>query len=345
MRILIDAMGGDNAPGEIVRGAVDASRQFHVDIALVGREAEIRACMNEIGAAPGEHIQIVDAPDVISMEDDPSTATRRKPNSSMAVALQMLHRGEGDAVISAGSTGALLSGATLAVRRIRGIRRACFGPVIPNGGKGTLLIDCGANVECTAEYLLQFAYMGKFFSQELLGTENARIGLLNIGAEETKGTDLQKQTYALLQEAHKAGRLNFVGNVESRDIFSGHVDVLVCDGFSGNLLLKCIEGTAMMLMKRLKGIFYKNTVNKLAAAVLKKDVYALKSLFDPSEVGGTALLGISKPVIKAHGSSDARAICSAVRQAITFIEADVIGSIEKNVAYMRITANTANEGE
>ena len=197
-------------------------------------------------------------------------------------------------------------------------------------------------MECTAEYLLQFAYMGKFYTHDLLGCEDPRIGLLNIGAEETKGTELQKQTYALLKEAHEAGRLNFVGNVEARDVFSGNVDVLVCDGFSGNVLLKCIEGTAMMLMKRLKGIFYKNTANKLAAAVLKKDVYALKSLFDPSEVGGTALLGISKPVIKAHGSSDARAIRSAVRQAITFIDSDVIGSIEKNVAYMRISPN---EGE
>ena len=326
MRILIDAMGGDNAPGEIVRGAVEASREFHVDVALVGREAEILACLNEMDVTPGEHIQVVNAPDVISMEDDPSTATRKKPESSMSVALQLLHRSEGDAVISAGSTGALLSGATLTVRRIRGIRRACFGP----------------NVECTAEYLLQFAYMGKFYTHDLLGCEDPRIGLLNIGAEETKGTELQKQTYALLKEAHEAGRLNFVGNVEARDVFSGNVDVLVCDGFSGNVLLKCIEGTAMMLMKRLKGIFYKNTANKLAAAVLKKDVYALKSLFDPSEVGGTALLGISKPVIKAHGSSDARAIRSAVRQAITFIDSDVIGSIEKNVAYMRISPN---EGE
>lgn len=342
MQFLIDAMGGDNAPGEIVRGAVEASKEFHVDVALIGREAEIRTCLNEIGAAPSEHIAIVDAPDVITMEDEPSTAVRKKPQSSMAVALQMLHRGEGDAVISAGSTGALLSGATLTVRRIRGIRRACFGPVIPNGGNGTLLIDCGANVECTAEYLLQFAYMGKYYSEELLGCKNARVGLLNIGAEETKGTELQKQTYALLRAAHEAGRLNFVGNVEARDVFSGDVDVLVCDGFSGNVLLKGIEGTAMMLMKRLKEIFYKSTANKLAAAVLKKDVYALKSLLDPSEVGGTALLGISKPVIKAHGSSDARAIRSAVRQAITFIDSDVIGSIEKNVAYMRITPN---EGE
>ena len=342
MRILIDAMGGDNAPAEIVRGAVEASRDFTVDVALVGQQDKILACLKDIGVEPGEHIQIVDAPDIISMEDDPSTATRKKPNSSMAVALRMLHQGEGDAVISAGSTGALLSGATLTVRRVRGIRRACFGPVLPNGGKGTLLIDCGANVECTAEYLLQFAYMGKFYAHDLLGIENPRIGLLNIGTEETKGTELQKQTYALLKQAQDAGRLNFVGNIEAREVLSGSVDVLVCDGFSGNILLKCIEGTAMTLMKKLKAIFYKNTVNKLAAAVLKKDVYALKAMLDPGEVGGTALLGISKPVIKAHGSSDARAIRSAVRQAITFIDSDVIASIEKNVAYMRITPN---EGE
>ena len=213
MRILIDAMGGDNAPAEIVRGAVEASRDFTVDVALVGQQDKILACLKDIGVEPGEHIQIVDAPDIISMEDDPSTATRKKPNSSMAVALRMLHQGEGDAVISAGSTGALLSGATLTVRRVRGIRRACFGPVLPNGGKGTLLIDCGANVECTAEYLLQFAYMGKFYAHDLLGIENPRIGLLNIGTEETKGTELQKQTYALLKQAQDAGRLNFVGNI------------------------------------------------------------------------------------------------------------------------------------
>ena len=338
MRILVDAMGGDLAPDEIVKGAVHAQQELGAEIVLVGQRAAIEACLRNEQAK----LEIIDASEVITMDDDPSTATRRKKDASMTVALNMLRDGKGDAVVSAGSTGALLTGATLIVKRIHGIRRAALAPVLPNGDAGVMLIDCGANADCTPEYLLQFAYMGKFYTHDLLGCEDPRIGLLNIGAEETKGTELQKQTYALLKEAHEAGRLNFVGNVEARDVFSGNVDVLVCDGFSGNVLLKCIEGTAMMLMKRLKGIFYKNTANKLAAAVLKKDVYALKSLFDPSEVGGTALLGISKPVIKAHGSSDARAIRSAVRQAITFIDSDVIGSIEKNVAYMRISPN---EGE
>ena len=337
MRILIDAMGGDNAPGEIVRGAVDAQKEFGVDITLYGRAEEVRPFLRECGVADDDaHLTLIDAPEVISMEDDPATAARKKPNSSMSMALKALHLGEGDAVISAGSTGALLSGATLIVRRVRGIRRACFGPVLPNGKNGVLLIDCGANAECTPEYLLQFAYMGKFYSQEILGCSEPRIGLLNIGAEDTKGTQLQKDTFSLLKAADEAGRLKFIGNVEARDALFGGVDVLVADGFSGNVLLKGIEGTAMMLMKELKKIFYKNTKNKLAAAMLKNDVYSLKALLDPSEVGGTALLGISKPVIKAHGSSDARAIRSAVRQTIAFMNAGVIGSIEKNIAYMRI---------
>ncbi len=336
MRILIDAMGGDNAPGEIVRGAVDARREFGTDITLFGQSDKVRPILAECGAASDEHITLVDAPDVITMEDDPATATRKKPNSSMTMALTALHLVEGDAMISAGSTGALLSGATLIVRRVRGIRRACFGPVLPNGKNGVLLIDSGANAECTPEYLLQFAYMGSFYSKEILGCAEPRVGLLNIGAEESKGTPLQKETYELLRREDEAGRLRFIGNVEARDALFGGVDVLVTDGFSGNILLKGIEGTAIMLMKELKKIFYKNTKNKLAAAMLKNDVYALKALLDPSEVGGTALLGISKPVIKAHGSSDARAVRSAVKQAITFMNAGVIESIEKNIAYMRV---------
>lgn len=342
MRILIDAMGGDNAPDEIVKGGLMAAEEFGVEIGLIGPEDTVRASLQKCGGAENNLISVINATEVITMEDDPSSATRKKKDSSMSVGLRMVRDGEGDAFISAGSTGALLSGATLITRRIRGIRRACFGPVLPNGGKGVLLIDCGANVECTSEYLLQFAFMGSFYAKEILRCENPRVGLLNIGTEESKGTELQKETYKLLSEQHKAGRLNFIGNVEAREVLSGNVDVIVTDGFSGNILLKSIEGTASMLMKQLKGIFFKNTVNKLAAAIVRKDLGALKKMFDTSEVGGTALLGISKPVIKAHGSSDARAIRSAVRQSIVYIEADVIGSIEKNIEYMRI--NTT-EGE
>ena len=334
MRILIDAMGGDNAPGAIVQGAVTAAGEFGAEVVLVGREAEVRECLERCGS--GKRVSVVNADEVITMEDDPSTATRRKKNSSMSLALQMLHQGEGDACVSAGSTGALLSGATLTVRRIPGIRRACFAPVVPNGERGVIIADCGANAECTAEYLLQFAYMGSFYSQEILGCDAPRVGLLNIGTEESKGTALQKETHALLTQADVEGRLRFVGNVEPTQLLSGQVDVVVCDGFSGNVLLKSVEGTAGFLMNRLKKTLTRSTANKLAALVLRNDLGELKALLDVSEVGGTPLLGLTRPVIKAHGSSDARSIRSAVKQAIACVEADVCGRIEKNIAQMRI---------
>ena len=344
MRILVDAMGGDNAPVEIVRGAVDAVKEFNVDVSLVGREEEILPVLKECGVeAPDEHISVVDARDVVEMEDDPSSATRRKPDSSMAVALRLLHEGAGDAVVSAGSTGALLSGATLTVRRVRGIRRACFGPVLPNVGNCGLLIDCGANVECTAEYLLQFAYMGSFYSGRILGCENPRVGLLNNGSEDTKGTPLCKETYALLQEAADEGRLNFVGNVEGTDVFSGRVDVIVADGYAGNILLKTIEGTAKFMMKNVKATLMKSPKTKLGALLLKKDLRGLKKLMDVSEVGGTAFIGITRPVIKAHGSSNARAIRSAVKQAIGFVNAHVTEDITENIEYMKLRSEGAEE--
>ena len=337
MKIIIDAMGGDNAPAEIVKGAVAANKEFGVDIVLVGREADVIASLTAEGVAlPCAGIEVRNATEVVEMEDDPATATRRKKDSSMTVALNMLRDGEGDAVVSAGSTGALLTGATLIVKRVRGIRRAAMAPAIPNNGNGVLLMDCGANVECTPEYLLQFAYMGSFYAKSIMGYEKPRVGLLNVGTEETKGGELQKQAYALLKQAGDEGRINFIGNVEARELLSGDVDVLVTDGFSGNILLKGVEGAIKFLMYSIKDIFTSSLKNKLAAAVVHGDMRGLKRRMDVNEVGGTALLGISKPVIKAHGSSDARAIRSAVRQAIRFIEADVVGEITSNVEYMRL---------
>ena len=337
MKIIIDAMGGDNAPAEIVKGAILANKEFGVDVVLVGREADITACLEAEGVKlPSAGIEVRNATEIIEMEDDPATATRKKKDSSMTVALNMLRAGEGDAVVSAGSTGALLTGATLLVKRVRGIRRAAMAPVIPNNGNGVMLIDCGANVDCTPEYLLQFAYMGSFYAKRIMGYENPRVGLLNVGVEETKGGDLQKEAYALLQEAHAEGRINFIGNVEARELLSGDVDVLVTDGFSGNILLKGVEGAIKFLMHSFKDIFASSLKNKLAAAAVYGDMRQLKHRMDVNEVGGTAMLGISKPVIKAHGSSDARAIRSAIRQAIRFIEADVIGEITENVEHMRL---------
>ena len=340
MKIIIDAMGGDNAPQAIVQGAVDAQTEFGVDIVLVGREADVQDCLASCGGTGNEHISVVNADEVIDMHDDPATAVRRKKNSSMAVALNLLRDGEGDAMISAGSTGALLTGATLTVKRIRGIRRAAFAPVIPNGGKGVVLIDCGANVECTPEYLLQFGYMGSFYSRSILGVENPKVGLLNNGSEDSKGTELCKASYALLKEASESGRLNFIGNVEGGDVFSGKVDVIVTDGFSGNILLKSIESTAKYLMKNIKGILMSSLKTKIGALLIKKDLYGLKKMMDVSEVGGTAFLGITKPVIKAHGSSDARAIRSAVKQAIAFTEAGVTEEIVKSIDYMKLRSDS-----
>lgn len=338
MRVIVDAMGGDNAPYEIVKGAVDAQKEFGIDITLVGRLDDIEESMRRTGIqTPHGDIDIVNAAEVITMEDDPSTAVRRKKDSSMAVALRLLGEGAGDACVSAGSTGALLTGATLTLKRISGIRRAALAPVIPNGDKGALLIDGGANVECTSEYLLQFAFMGSFYAKNFMGCSSPRVGLLNVGSEETKGTELYKETYGLLAEMSGSGRINFIGNVEARDVMSGEADVIVADGFSGNVLLKSIEGTAMFLMKNIRDIFKSGVKNQIAGALVKDSLKGLKKMMDSSEVGGTPLLGISRPVIKAHGSSNARAIRSAVRQAIGFTEAGIIDEIEKNIAYMKIS--------
>lgn len=331
MKIIIDAMGGDNAPQEIVKGALRAREELGVEILLVGQEEAIRACL-----PAGQEAEIVDAREIVTMEDDPSTATRRKKDSSMSVALRLLAEGAGDAVVSAGSTGALLTGATLTVKRIRGIRRAALAPVLPAGEHGVMLIDCGANVECTAEYLLQFAYMGSFYAKNLMGIEKPRIGLLNVGTEDTKGGELQHQAFALLKDANRKGRICFVGNIEGTGVFSGEADVVVTDGFTGNILLKSTEGVIKYMMHALKDVFYKNTVNKLAAVVLKKDLGLMKKSLDVNEVGGTALIGISKPVIKAHGSSNEVSFFAAIRQAKQFAESGIIDEITANIESMRL---------
>lgn len=338
MKIIVDAMGGDNAPQEIVKGALRAKDELGVDIVLVGRENQVKECLGDV-----QDVEIVNAEEVITMEDDPSTATRRKKNSSMAVALKLLSEGVGDAVVSAGSTGALLTGATLTVKRIRGIRRAALAPVLPAGEHGVMLIDCGANVECTAEYLLQFAYMGSFYAGKIMGCEKPRVGLLNVGTEDTKGGELQHRAFALLKEASEQGRINFIGNVEGTGVFNGMADVIVTDGFTGNVLLKTTEGVIKFMMGSLKGVFYKSTVNKLAAGILKKDLGIMKKSMDVNEVGGTALIGISKPVIKAHGSSNASSFFAAIRQAVTFAESGIIDDITENVEFMKIKA--AEDGE
>ena len=337
MKIIVDAMGGDNAPQAIVQGALDAHKQHGVDILLVGRAADVLRAVEACGEKTlPAGVELKDASEVVEISDDPATAFKMKKDSSLTVGLNLLKAGEGDAFVSAGSTGALLSGATLLVKRIRGIRRAAMGPVIPVLGGKAILCDCGANAECTPEYLLQFAYLGNYYAKRVLGVEKPRVALLNIGAEEEKGDTLRHETYALLQAASEAGRLRFTGNIEASDVMMGGADVVVADGFTGNVMLKSLEGTGKFLLKELKKMFLSSTKTKLAAALVKSDMADMKKLLDPSEIGGTPFLGISKPVIKAHGSSDARAICNAVLRAKEYAESGFIADIEANIDVMKL---------
>ena len=337
MKIIVDAMGGDNAPAAVVQGALDAHKKHGVDILLVGRAAEVLRAVEACGEKTlPAGVELKDASEVVEIADDPATAFKMKKDSSLTVGLNLLKAGEGDAFVSAGSTGALLSGATLLVKRIRGIRRAAMGPVIPVLGGKAILCDCGANAECTPEYLMQFAYLGNYYAKRVLGVEKPRVALLNIGAEEEKGDALRHETYALLQAASEEGRLHFTGNIEASDVMMGGADVVVADGFSGNVMLKSLEGTGKFLLKELKKMFLSSTKTKLAAAMVKSDMADMKKLLDPSEIGGTPFLGISKPVIKAHGSSDARAICNAVLRAKEYAESGFIADIEANIGAMKL---------
>ena len=328
MNIILDAMGGDNAPLEILKGAADAVREYpDVELTLVGQEKTIRdLCAAE--NIPLERIKIIDAPDVITMEDSAQTVVMSKKNSSMSVGLKTLAAGGGDAFISAGNTGALMTGATLLVRCVKGVKRAAIATILPME-KPVLMIDSGSNVNVTPEFLAQFGILGSVYMEQVFGVANPRVGLLNNGTEEHKGTQTMIDAYALLS---KTEGIIFVGNIEGKAIPFGACDVLVTDGFTGNIVLKTIEGLSKFMMKKLKGIFMKNALNKLSALIIKKEFSSLKKSFDSSEYGGAPFLGISKPVFKAHGSSDARAVKNAIRQAKEYLEKGVPDIIDERIA-------------
>ena len=334
MKIILDAMGGDNAPQAPVLGAVEAAKLFGTQITLVGRGEEILGVLRSNGIADlPAGVEIVNAEDVVDMHDDPAAVIHKRKNSSMVIGLKMLADGRGDAFVSAGSTGALLTGATLLVKRVKGIRRAAMGPAMPNkaGGK-TVILDCGANAECTPEFLLQFGLVGSLHAQKALGVANPKVGLLNIGTEDSKGTALQKEAYALLQDAADRGLINFVGNVEARDVPLGAVDVVVCDGFAGNVLLKSIEGTAMFMGSLMKHkIFKRSFLSKIGYLFCKPGVDEVMGMLDYRTIGGTEFLGIRKPVIKAHGASDALAFRNAVRQAEQAAQKDISAELETSL--------------
>ncbi|MEH7122901.1 phosphate acyltransferase PlsX [Bacillus sp. JJ1773] len=324
MKIAIDAMGGDHAPKEIVLGAMKAAAEYKdIEITLVGDETKIKEYLTN-----PDRIEILHTNEVILATDEPVRAVRRKKNASMVLAAQLVSDGKADACISAGNTGALMAAGLFVVGRIEGIERPALSPTLPTiGGEGFLLLDVGANVDAKPEHLLQYAIMGSIYSEKVRGISNPRVGLLNIGTEEKKGNELTKDTYELLQNAN----LNFIGNVESRDLLEGAADVVVTDGFTGNMVLKTIEGTALSVFKMLKSALTSSFKSKLAAAVLKPDLVKLKSKMDYSEYGGAGLFGLKAPVIKAHGSSDANALYNAVRQTREMVAHHVSETIKEVV--------------
>ncbi len=345
MRIIVDAMGGDNAPLAPVQGALQAVKEYGVEVVLVGRGEEILKTLRSEGVdGLPKGLSITHADQVVEMCDNPATAFKEKKDSSLTVGLNMVKNGEGDAFVSAGSTGALLAGATLLVKRIKGIRRAAMAPVVPTGGGGAVLVDCGATAGGTPEFLLQFAFMGSYYAERVLGRPEPKVGLLNIGGEPSKGTDLQREAYALLKQAGEEGRINFVGNVEAREAVEGAVDVIVADGYSGNIFLKTMEGTGLFLAREIKKMFMRSLRSKLAALLVKDGIRDFKKLLDSNEVGGTALVGIARPVIKAHGSSNGTAMKNAIRQAVEFTRSGMIEDITENVGYMRLPVKPVEKG-
>ncbi len=327
MRIAVDAFGGDNAPLEIIKGAALASKEYSVDITLTGNKEIIEKLIAEHSISFSRDLKIIHTEDVITMDEDPTTILKTHSESSMALAFNELKNDEADAFVSAGSTGAVVVGGTLIVKRIKGIKRPALAALIPSPNGHYMLMDMGANSECRPEMLKQFGIMASVYMEKVGGIENPKIALLNIGTEETKGDELRTESFKLLSEAP----INFVGNVESREMPKGVCDAVITDGFTGNIALKLIEGTSMTLFKLIKNVLKKNVFNTLAAAVIKKDLYALKSMMDSSEVGGALLLGVSKPVVKAHGSSDAKAIKNAIRQAKSIVENKIIDKIAENI--------------
>ena len=336
MKIIVDAMGGDNAPESAAWGGALAAREYGEEVLLVGDPDKVLAVLKSKGMEHTPGVTIMPASDLVDMHDDPATVLRHKPDSSMAVAFKLLKAGEGDALVSAGNTGALLTGATLYGGRIKGIRRGALAPVMPCKGGQVMLCDAGANTECTAEMLLQFAFLGALYIEKINGIKKPRVGLVNNGTEDTKGDPLRKEAYALLKKAGDEGRLNFVGNVEGSMVPLGACDVAVCDGYSGNVMLKTIEGVAKFMASEIKGVFTTNLATKLGYLACRKQLNQFRDLFNQDKIGGSPVLGAAKPVIKAHGSSNEIAVMNAVRQAIAYTNSGMIDEVRKNIAYMTI---------
>ena len=325
MNILIDAFGGDNAPLEVIRGGARAVQGLGVTVTLVGDEQKIRACA-EKNRLPLDGMEILHAPAVFDIHEEPTSLLKQHADTSMAVGMQALHDGKGDAFVCAGSTGALLVGATFLVKRIAGIKRAAVAPVLPTETTPFLLIDGGANNDCRPEMLVQFAIMGSAYMQNVMHVDKPRVALLNVGAEETKGRELELESYVQLAQAP----VNFIGNIEARELPAGAADVVVTDGFTGNVALKLYEGMGKFMAHQMKGNLFAGVAGKLAALLILPKIKALTKKMDYKAVGGAVMLGVQKPVIKAHGSSDGTAFFNAIRQAKDCVAGNVVQTIAEN---------------
>ena len=343
IRIAVDVYGGDNAPGCVIDGALEALRTMDdVSILFCGAQAEVEGLLNgrEYDA---QRVSIVDAPDIITNHESPTLAIRRKLNSSMVRAMDLVKKGEADAVVTAGSTGAALAGGIFRMGRIRGIDRPALGPVLPTSGEHpVILIDCGANADCKPDYLVQFALMGQAYMKGVMGIANPKVGLLNVGAEDEKGNELCKAVFPLLKD-HPG--VNFYGNVEARDVLTGVVQVIVCDGFSGNILLKSTEGAARLIFGKLKKGLMSSTRSKLGALMVKPALKAVKNELDYEQYGGAALLGVKGALVKAHGSSKGHAYACAIAQAHTMVKGGVVGIIAQSLEESGADSDKADQKE
>ncbi|MCL1823243.1 MAG: phosphate acyltransferase PlsX [Oscillospiraceae bacterium] len=328
IKIALDAFGGDHAPDKVILGAAAAVAELDVEIILTGNEEIIKSRMNALGVSD-KNITVVNADGIIEIEDDPVSIRTAKKNSSMGMAFQLVANGTADAFVSAGSTAALVVGATMLVGRIKGVKRPALAPLMPGISNTYMLLDGGANLDCRAEMLAQFGVMGSIFMQKIMGINKPRVGLLNVGTEQGKGRELEHKAYEALQNAP----VNFIGNIEGRDPMLNLCDVAVTDGFTGNVYLKAVEGMGAFMKSSLTDLFKTNFASNIGYLLSKKGVKNLSKKTDYKEVGGSPLLGIKKPVIKAHGSSDERAFKNAIKQAVSFCGA--IGEIEKAIAALK----------
>lgn len=327
MKIIVDAMGGDYAPKEQVLGAVKAANELDVDIILCGREEDIKRELEASGENT-DRIEIHNCTEVVENEDDPIRGVRRKKDSSLVVGMKLLHDGKADAIVTSGNTGAVIAAAVFELGRIKGISRPAIAPILPTiPGKPLLLLDSGANAICTPDNLLGFAIMGSHYMENILGIQNPKVGLVNIGVEEKKGTPLTKEAYQLLKTAD----VNFAGNLEARQIPHGDVDIAVTDGFTGNVILKLMEGMGEFMKSALKSILMKNAFTKLSALTMAGGLKGFKKKFDVKEHGGAPILGVDGMVVKAHGNSDAKAFCAAIRQAKKAVETELLSKIKTAV--------------